>query len=121
MSDTKSLGQQGESLAAEHLKGKGYSIRHRNWKSGKNEIDIIAENSDFVVFVEVKTRSEKPFVPPRESLSKTKLNTIIYCADNYIRRYNINKESRFDIIYIVAEGDGFRIEHVENAYYPSLR
>jgi putative endonuclease len=121
MSDSKSLGQKGEDLAADHLKQKGYSIRHRNWVSGKNEIDIIAENKDTIVFVEVKTRSENPKVDPRDSITKDKRNSIIYTAENYIRRFNINKESRFDVILIEAEGDGFKIEHIEYAYYPTLR
>ena len=44
MSESLTLGKKGEDLAAGHLKGKGYRILHRNWKSGKKEIDIVAEN-----------------------------------------------------------------------------
>ncbi len=121
MSESKSLGQQGEDFAAEHLKAKGYSIRHRNWVSGKKEIDIIAENKEYVVFVEVKTRSEGPLVDPREAISKDKRTSMIYAAESYIRRYNINKESRFDVILVEATNEGFKPEHIEFAFYPTLR
>jgi len=48
----------GEDQAVKHLTHAGYKILRRNWRSGKLEIDIIAENKDFIVFAEVKTRSE---------------------------------------------------------------
>ena len=44
MADSHNLGIKGEELAKEHLLQKGYKILHSNWKSGKREIDIIAEN-----------------------------------------------------------------------------
>ena len=59
MAESHNLGIKGEDLAAEHLKKSGYKILFRNWKWGKNEIDIIAEKDDTVVFVEVKTRTDE--------------------------------------------------------------
>ena len=53
MAESHELGQKGEELAVEHLKKAGFNILFRNWKWGKNEIDIIAENDKFIVFVEV--------------------------------------------------------------------
>ncbi len=58
MAESHNLGQKGEDLAVKHLEKAGYKILSRNWKSGKLEIDIIAENKDFIVFAEVKTRSD---------------------------------------------------------------
>ena len=54
-------------------------------------------------------------------MTREKQRLIIYAADFYLRIYNISKESRFDIITLVAKGDEFDIEHVENAFYPTLR
>jgi putative endonuclease len=121
MNDSQSLGKQGEDLAADHLREKGYTVRHRNWIAGKNELDIIAENKDFVVFVEVKTRSERPLVEPSVSISREKRQSMISAADIYIRRYNIMKPARFDLIFIEEEGEGFGIDHREDAFYPTLR
>lgn len=120
MAESHSLGQMGENLAAEHLTNKGYRIRHRNWVSGKYEIDIIAENSDFIVFAEVKTRSENYHMHPADAVTTQKQRTIILAAENYINRYNINKESRFDIITVISDGTNHQIDHIENAFYPTL-
>lgn len=121
MADSHTLGKSGEDQAAEHLKNSGYTIRHRNWKSGKTEIDIVAENRDFIVFVEVKTRSSDTFLKPADAVTSQKQRTIIFAADNYIRKYGIEKESRFDIITIIHKGATSDIEHMENAFYPTLR
>lgn len=121
MSDTKSIGQKGEELAAEHLKNKGYSIRHRNWTAGKKEIDIVAENRDYIIFAEVKTRSGDTLINPAEAVTRDKQRSIIYAADAYIRRFDINKESRFDVITVMTNGDNIEIDHIENAFYPTLR
>ena len=51
------LGKEGELLAANHLQSEGYVIRHRNWRCGHKELDIVAEKDGTLVFVEVKTRN----------------------------------------------------------------
>jgi putative endonuclease len=120
MSESHSLGRKGEALAAEHLQNKGYKIRHRNWVSGRNEVDIIAENKDYIVFVEVKTRSEE-LLDIRELVPPGKQKILEYVADSYIRRYGLDKESRFDVIIIIGDEDNLKINHIEDAFYPTLR
>jgi putative endonuclease len=119
--ESLSLGQKGENQAVLYLEKAGYEIRHTNWKSGKRELDIVAENSDFIVFVEVKTRSVNFMMPPSKAVNTDKQKSIIYAAEGYINKYSIDKESRFDIITIIAKGKAFEIDHVENAFYPTLR
>jgi len=122
MSDSSALGLQGESLAAAHLQEKGYKIRHRNWTTGKLEVDIIAENNDYVVFAEVKTRTEGYYGNISDLVPTDKQKLLVRAADSYIRIYDINKESRFDVIIIVASGQSIEIkEHIEDAFYPTLR
>lgn len=120
MSDRKRLGPVGEELAAGWLKEKGYSIRHRNWRSGRTEIDIIAENSSFIVFAEVKTRFAGYQVHPAEAVNVPKQRTIIFAASNYIDTYNITKEARFDIISVIIRENSHEIDHIEGAYYPTM-
>ena len=120
MSDNASLGSRGEELAAGLLTGKGYAIRDRNWRSGRTEIDIIAENSEFIVFVEVKSRSANYSVHPAEAVNVPKQRTIISAASNYIDRHNLAKEARFDIITVIFGHNGPEIDHIENAYYPTM-
>jgi len=122
MSESQTLGQTGEEKAVLYLKESGYNIRHRNWRSGKKELDIVAENKDFVVFVEVKTRTEGFLEKLSEAVSREKQRLMIFSADAYIKKYDITKESRFDIITVIAKGKSFEIEqHIEDAFYPTLR
>ncbi|MFN8240101.1 MAG: YraN family protein [Bacteroidales bacterium] len=121
MSDTGSIGPRGENEASDYLQGKGYKILHRNWKSGKKEIDVVARDGTTVVFVEVKTRSDDYLVHPRGAVTTQKQKMIIFAAEDYIKRYNIDSECRFDIVSVITRGQITEIEHIENAFYPTLR
>jgi putative endonuclease len=121
MAESHDLGQKGEDLAADHLKKAGFNILFRNWKWGKHEIDLIAENHDFVVFVEVKTRTVDYQMHPVTAVTREKQKSIIFAADGYLKKFNIDKESRFDIITIIKSGEKFEIDHIEDAFYPTLR
>jgi putative endonuclease len=120
MTRSASLGILGENLAAEWLQQHGYTILDRNWKSGRTEIDIIAENDRFIVFAEVKTRSAGYLADPATAVNVPKQRTIIFAASNYIKNRNLEKEARFDIITVVADGPERIIDHMENAFYPTM-
>lgn len=120
MSNKPSLGIRGEELAASWLRQHGYTIRDRNWRSGRTEIDIIAENSEYLVFVEVKSRSADYQVNPADAVNVPKQRTIIFAASNYINQYNLNKEARFDIITVISDEPEWEIDHIENAFYPTM-
>ena len=121
MSESHNLGQKGEDLAAEHLKKAGYKILYRNWKWGKHEIDIIAENKDFIIFAEVKTRTDDYQMHPVTAVTSEKQKSIIWAAEGYLKKFNIDKESRFDVITIIKKDEDFEIDHIEDAFYPTLR
>lgn len=121
MAESHNLGKKGEDIAADHLKKTGYKIVSRNWKWGKNEIDIIAENSEFVIFVEVKTRSDDFQMHPVTAITREKQKSIIWAAEGYIKRFGIDKDSRFDVITIINKEGQFEIDHIEDAFYPTLR
>jgi putative endonuclease len=121
MAESHNLGQKGEDIAAEHLKKAGFRILFRNWKWGKHEIDIIAENKNFIVFTEVKTRADDYQMHPVTAITRDKQKSIILAADGYIKKFNIDKESRFDVITVIKSGESFEIDHIEGAFYPTLR
>lgn len=121
MAESHLLGQKGEDHAVDHLRKKGYKILHRNWKSGKRELDVVAENNDFIVFAEVKTRSKDYYVHPRDTVNREKRKSMEYAAESYIKIYNIDKESRFDIITVISDGKSVEVEHIEDAFYSTLR
>jgi putative endonuclease len=118
MADHIDKGISGEKLAVQHLKEKGYHILHTNWRNGKAEADVIAENETFLVLVEVKTRATEYFGAPDEAVHKQKQKMLVKAAEAYIELNNINKEIRYDIISIVMNDKQTTINHIEDAFYP---
>ena len=94
------LGQRGEGIALSFLKTKGYEIIERNYKTPLGEIDIIARDSDVLVFVEVKTRESIEFGLPFESVNRKKRRKIAGVALSYLRRYDDLPPCRFDVLSI---------------------
>jgi len=120
MSEHNDLGQNGEKIALEFLKKKGYEILATNWRFGSDEIDIIAKDKNSLVIVEVKTRSTNIFGEPEISVTKQKQKFLIRAAQNYIVQKNIIEETRFDIVAIVTNAEKVIIHHIEDAFYPTL-
>lgn len=107
---SKNLGNWGEAFAAEKLKSAGYRILKRNWRSKAGEIDIVAENSGFIIFVEVKTRRTSMFGIPSDAISKERLKRIHSAAQ--IWPNPDSKSLRVDVFTINLE-DRLQFEHFE--------
>ena len=120
MSEAHELGKSGEETAYEFLKKKGFSILEKNWRHNKDEVDLIARDGDFLVIVEVKTRSSLYFGEPQIFVNKKKQAFMIRAANAYILMKDIHMETRFDIISIVQSGDRMSIKHIADAFYPTL-
>lgn len=114
----KEKGDDGENLAAGYLEKLGYIILERQWKYERFEIDLIAEKDKTIVFVEVKTRFSNTYGEPWEAVNQAKRKKICASADAYIQQYDINHEPRFDIVSIIKSDKEFRIEHLEEAFWP---
>ncbi len=120
MKTTQSTGRSGENITVNYLQKNGYTILERNWRYLKSEVDIIASNKEWVVFVEVKTRSSDQFGNPEDFVTDKQQKMIINAAQEYIERNDIDLEARFDIVAIVEKGGKHSIEHFEEAFYPTL-
>ncbi len=118
MSKHNKIGKEGERAAVDFLVKKGYKIRNINWRSGRYELDIIAEHNDIFVVIEVKSRSGTYFEQPFQAVNRKKQRFIIAATNDYIEQFKIDLETRFDIISIVAQGTSWNIEHIEDAFYP---
>ena len=115
---TREIGADGEKIAARFLKKNGYKIKKMNFLSSHGEIDIIAENKYFLVFVEVKSRKDSAenflnFGLPCEAVDKAKQKHIIYTARCYLQRFPTKKEMRFDVIEVYL-GDEIKINHISD-------
>jgi putative endonuclease len=120
MAESHKLGKLGEDIATKHLSDNGYKIVARNWSTGKREIDIIAEDDNYIIFIEVKTRTADFQLHPRDAVSVPKQRNIIFAANTWIERNSTEKEARFDIITVITDGRSRDIEHIEHAFYPTL-
>jgi putative endonuclease len=113
-------GATGESAAARLLESTGYKVLHQNWRAGKLEIDIIAENQHSLIFVEVKTRSGNQYGSPLIAVDKAKQKNIIRGAHIFLQSYQGNKEPRFDVICVTGIGNNTNCEHIEGAFWPTF-
>ncbi|PCH93426.1 MAG: endonuclease [Bacteroidetes bacterium] len=117
MADHNKLGEEGESIALEYLKDKGYKILETNWRSGREEIDIIAELDETLIIVEVKTRQNDYSGSPEQFVNNQKQRRLIKATSNYIDETNFNGETRFDVISIIIGAGQPEINHICDAYY----
>ncbi len=113
----KALGIEGEELAVKFLKKKGYSIIARNYKTHVGEIDIIAKDSNIIVFIEVKTRTNDSFGYPFEAVDKRKREKLKNLALLYLKKQAHEYPVRFDVISIFRMDNGEKeIEHIKDAF-----
>jgi putative endonuclease len=111
-------GKRGEDLAHRYLRAKGFIVAARNWRppQGGGEIDIVAWEGDWLVFVEVKTRSSAQWSAPERDIDMDKIETLRRAARDYIRRANADESRvRFDAISIT----GRKIDHLREAFAPA--
>jgi putative endonuclease len=112
------LGQSGEDLAAEFLQQKGYAIRHRNYRFQRAEIDLIAETSGILVFVEVKTRFGNSDHSPEEAVDWKKEKMMVLGAEGYLEETGWTKDIRYDILTVILHDGGAKLTHIEDAFWP---
>lgn len=118
--DTAQLGSWGEKRAADYLRFHGYRITDMNCRYRQGEIDIVAENRKFVVFVEVKLRKNDSYGEAREFVTVSKQRRVITAAEMWLSEHDTEKQPRFDVIEIYApngtDSKRLKINHIENAF-----
>jgi putative endonuclease len=114
MTDKIKTGQLGENLAATYLEQKGYTIRQRNYRYRRSEIDLIAMHDSFLVFVEVKTRTSVAFGEPETFVDDRKLEKLMEGAEEYVLENNWHGHIRFDIVSVYLRDGVPEITHLED-------
>lgn len=107
------FGDNAEALAARCLEAKKMEILERQFRTRYGEIDLIALDGNEIVFVEVKARTTNDFGYPEESVTQSKLQKIMRCAEAYLRRQQWDDRAhRIDVIAIEYATNPPRITHL---------
>jgi putative endonuclease len=114
MTDKIETGGMGEKLAAEFLMEKGFKVVARNYRWRKSEIDLIVQREDWLIFVEVKTRSSDAWGEPESFVNDLQRRMIYQAAEEYIFATDWQGNIRFDIVS-VKPGVPPEIVHFEDA------
>ena len=113
-------GAAGEEYAAQWLKKRGYEILRRNYRSRWGEIDIIARDGTYLVFIEVKTRGAGAIATPGAWVDQRKQQKIMKTALCYLSENGLELQPRFDVMELFLQtGDGFavkQVRHLESAF-----
>jgi putative endonuclease len=117
MSDKIKRGNAGEQLAADFLAQKGFDVVERNYRYKHAEIDLIVRKANWLIFVEVKTRSSIAFGHPEEFVDYKKEKKILEGAMHYIYKTDWQGNVRYDIVAILLKRGGPEIVHLEDAFY----
>ena len=111
---TVGKGRAGEDAAVKYLKKNGLSIIIRNFRWYGNEIDIIARDEDYIVFIEVKASSSKSYDHPLMWIPEAKQKRIIRASEGFLVSHKISDSPvRFDVLAIDAAG---KISHIKDAF-----
>jgi putative endonuclease len=121
-SEGRDLGLLGERIAERWLRSKGWQTLARRFRSGHRDIDLVAERSGVVAFVEVKARRGVHFGDPVEAVNWRKQRELRRSAQVWIDRFGHPAFSyRFDVVGVLVAGSRVRVRHVENAFSTSSR
>lgn len=123
MAEHNELGKWGEDVAADYLIRKGYTVKDRNWKYNRRDLDLVVLSPDMttLVIVEVKTRRGEGPLEPQQAVDRRKIRNLACAANDYVRLFDIETEVRFDIVTVTGScRENARIEHIEDAFNPLL-
>lgn len=109
----RKTGSRYEDMAAAFLKGRGYEILERNYHDRGGEIDLVARDGEYLVFVEVKYRKNARNGYPEEAVGPLKQKHIRHTAQYYLYHHDLKEiPCRFDVVSILGE----EIRLIKNAF-----
>ncbi len=114
----KYTGTLGEKLAQDFLRKQDYQIMETNYRCPEGEIDIIAKDGDFLVFVEVRTKKSHEFGTPEESITPAKMRKLRAASFHYQQSHqNLPPLCRIDVVAVELDQKSkpFKINLIKNA------
>lgn len=118
----KLLGQEGERIAERYLKAQGLVPVLKNARQTRGEIDLIFSDDEHLIFVEVKTMTEKStafFGTPSLKVDREKRRRITLAAAEFLHRnapFFQHLYPRFDVVEVTLSETGAKINHIPNAF-----
>ena len=113
----REIGNFGETVVCNYLTQQGYDIVKRNYCIRGGEIDIIAIKSDFICFVEVKTRKENSMVSGLEAVTRKKHLRIIRTAERYLLESQSELQPRFDVAEVILRNNTvISVQYIKSAF-----
>jgi putative endonuclease len=116
MAEHLQTGAAGEQLACQYLADLGFTLLHRNWRHGRDELDIVARDGKELVVVEVKTRSNSDYGDPEDAVGPAKQRKMFRAAEAYLDVHDLDLDLRFDIVSITMDGGRPNIRHIAEAF-----
>ncbi len=114
---TREKGNAGEDLGVDYLKGRGFRIVARNYRTRFGEIDIVAEHGGELVFVEVRSLSSSSGHLPEETIGFEKQKRLSLTAQAYLQENRLeDRVARFDILAIEIDGRTSTVRHLPDAF-----
>ena len=118
--DARARGQWGEALVAEDLRQKGWTVAATKFRCRMGELDIVAKNERYLVFVEVKLRKNARYGAACEAVTPSKQRKLTAAAQYYLLCHPTQLQPRFDVAEVYAP-QGVQtvspsISYIENAF-----
>jgi putative endonuclease len=111
------IGREGEGIARQYLRERGFELLHQNYRCEGAEVDIVAKEGEVLVFCEVKMRVSDEFGPPEDSITHRKQRQIRKAALGYVTEHQIeDRDCRFDVVAIEARRGVLEIRHWRDAF-----
>jgi putative endonuclease len=117
-SHRQSLARRGEEIAARHLESLGQTVLARNVRTPHGELDLVTRDGEWIVAVEVKTRSNHRFGLPEHAIDGRKRAHLLASTLHYLQKENeLDSAWRIDVVAVEVNSDGLtsRIEVFEHA------
>ena len=117
MAEHNELGKLGEEKAVAFLESIGHVLLATNYRAGRDEVDIITQYRNTIVFTEVKTRSSSSHGLPEEFVDKKKRQAMKKVADAFQREQKLDTEIRFDVISVHHQNGELQLHHIPDAFF----
>jgi putative endonuclease len=113
------FGKYGEDLACEELERRGYRVIAKGYRTKSGELDIVAQDREYLVFIEVKARHDGSFGEPEEAVTLQKQRKLVWMAADYLARNGLhNAPCRFDVVGINADTTPPTVTVIPDAFRP---